>query len=858
MTEKPSKWIHCVLWVLILGAVPRPGHASDGLELSFDASRRVFVRMEEDAVARVAVSNATEHALQQVRVQLNWNGVDQTVDLGALEPGGQQLVRIDVDTHLRPAGYPLRVTASASGNAGAVRADTTRNIIIVPRPLQRMPVVMWGGGDVQTLSDIGFTHKLAWLQDYGRVWEAGAPVQVVADGKLAENGDMLDDLLANDIGAAAYLYPGRWVGRTEGVGEHYDRVDRDGTPRGRQNVCAMFDEVQDYAYNLGASLVQTFGHYPALQASLVHSEIRDATDLCFHEHDRVAFRKAAGVDIPEQVTAKNGVRYASLADFPVDRIVADDHPLLTFYRWFWKDGDGWNPLHTQVHAGLKSTGRDDLWTFFDPAVRVPSLWGSGGGVDVVSQWTYSYPDPLKIGQAADELFAMAAGRPGQQVMKMTQIIWYRSQTAPNLPDSVADRAQWELDLPDARFITISPDHLREALWTKLSRPIRGIMYHGWGSLVPSTSGSYQFTHPGTRPALTDMLHNVVQPLGPTLLKVQQDRPTKVAVLESFASQIFANRGTHGWSGSWEADVHLILQYAQLQPRILFDETVLRDGLDNYDVLVLPACDVLTAGVAARIKAFQAAGGIVVADENLAPAITPDILLESRRRSGKPDEDKRALQVLAQELRAELDPYVERYGESDNTDVVLRFRQYGEADYLFAINDRRTFGDYVGHHGRVMEQGLPAAARLTVRRRSAAVYDLAAHSIVQHESTAEGIAFDADFGPGGGGLYLILPRQIKELKLAVGTTARLGATMSVQVAVLDGQGPVPAVVPLELEILDPEGRRAEFSGAHAAVDGQLRVTVDLASNDLAGVWTVRATDNASGRVAQASVRIEPQP
>ena len=39
---------------------------------------------------------------------------------------------------------------------------------------------------------------------------------------------------------------------------------------------------------------------------------------------------------------------------------------------------------------------------------------------------------LEIGLCADELFCMAGGasRPDQQVMKMTQIIWYRNQTAP--------------------------------------------------------------------------------------------------------------------------------------------------------------------------------------------------------------------------------------------------------------------------------------------------------------------------------------------------------------------------------------------------------------------------------------------
>ena len=214
------------------------------------------------------------------------------------------------------------------------------------------------------------------------------------------------------------------------------------------------------------------------------------------------------------------MNYSRLADFPATRIIPDDHPLLRFYQWFWKEGDGWNTLHSQVHRGLKSAGRTDLWTFFDPAVRVPSVWGSGGEVDVISQWTYSYPDPIKIGQATDELLAMADGAAsGQKVMKMTQIIWYRSQTAPELPSEEARRAAWEKEIPDARFITIAPDHLREAFWSKISRPIQGIMYHGWGSLVAAEHGSYRYTNPATRGVLTELVRDVVRPLGPTLVQL---------------------------------------------------------------------------------------------------------------------------------------------------------------------------------------------------------------------------------------------------------------------------------------------------------------------------------------------------
>lgn len=839
----------CALW--IAGVV----HADDGLRIDFDASRRAFVRMESDASTRVAVSNPTTQAIADVSLQLTWNGATWTESLGDLAADARRVIDIDIDASLRPATYELQVSATGGAmQSGAVQADTTRAIVITPRPLERMPVLMWGGGDPETLADIGFTHKLMWLQDYGRVWRAGEVGQVVSDDIVATHGETLDELMTYGVGGAAYLYPGRWVGRTDGVREQYERINRDGASYGRQNVCALFPEVQDYAYNLGASLAQTFGHYPALQATLVHSEIRDATDLCFHDHDHAAYQAAAGVDIPDIVSNKNGVRYGSLSDFPADRVVADDHPLLAFYRWFWKDGDGWNPLHTQVHDGLKSTGRDDLWTFFDPAVRAPSLWGSGGGVDIVSQWTYSYPDPIKIGQAADELFAMAAGRPGQQVMKMTQIIWYRSQTAPELPEDEADRADWELELPEARFITISPDHMREALWTKLSRPVRGIMYHGWGSLVPSDHSAYKLTHRGTRPALTQMLRDVVQPLGPTLLHVRDDRPARVALLESFTSQVFANRGTHGWGKSWEADVHLILQYAQLQPQILYDETIARDGLDAYDALVMPSCDVLTESVAAEIERFQARGGIIVADENVAPRIVPDILLESRRRSEQPDVDKRALQALARQLRGELDPYVERYGEADNPDIVLRFRQYGDVDYLFAINDRRTFGDYVGHHGRVMEKGLPASATMSVQRPVAEVYDLVAHRKVPVTVAEGGVEFAAEFGPGGGGLFMILPRPITLVDFDVTEAASLGESVEVGVRVMDAEGPVPAVVPVQLEVVDPLGRSAEFSGYYAAVDGELHVTLDLASNDEPGQWRVRATELASGRQVEAVVRV----
>jgi hypothetical protein len=401
-------------------------------------------------------------------------------------------------------------------------------------------------------------------------------------------------------------------------------------------------------------------------------------------------------------------------------------------------------------------------------------------------------------------------------------------------------------------------HLREAFWAKISRPIQGIMYHGWGSLVDLELGSqhaYRYTHPETRHELGRLVRTVVEPLGPTLVQVA-DRKSDVAFLESFSSQMFAKRGAYGWNHGWAGDVYLVLHYAQLQPRIVYDETVQEEGLGAFKVLVLVDCDVLLQSIVAKIQAFQHGGGIVIGDENLCPAIRPDILIQSWQRPKQADGARALLLKAAENLRMKLDPRYTRYSESTSPNVVTRVRQYRSTDYLFAVNDLREFGDYVGHHGLVMENGLPAETTLRVNRDTGWAYDLAAHREVDVTGEDGWIGVESPLGPCEGRVLMITERAIARVRIEAPPSASPDERIPITVTVVDAEGvALDAVVPLRIDLLDPHGRPAEFSGYYGAADGRAEVRADIAANDVSGLWRVHAEELASGRTADAYVRVK---
>lgn len=824
--------------------------------LTITAPRTAYLRMEPAPTVSLTIANQVNRPLSGATLEVTGSGTTTRHDLPTIAAGDSLVLPHVFDTKLRPGVYDLTARLHVPGDPPVVREESLQ-LTLVPRPVSRMPVVMWGIGspasfdeELPRLQALGFTHCLGFGPDYSAVWKAKAPASIASPERIAEVQGMFDKALAHQFGIAANLSPGHYLDSFADL----QRFDRDGKPYSRKNANAALPEIQKFGEDLGTSVAKTFGDHPAFQAAMVNTEVRDGSQVSFSQFDRDAYRAFSGQEIPEDVQIKNGVQWGKLKGFPADRVIPDDHPILKFYRWYWTVGDGWNGMHSAVHRGLKSTGRNDLWTWFDPAIRAPSISGGGGTVDVLSQWTYTEPSPLRVGYFADEVFAMARVAPQQpRVMKMTQLFWYRSSSAPIRKTGEVIANPFDDHDPDAAYISIAPGHLRESFWTKISRPVSGLMYHGWASLVPTdgTSG-YKLTQHDLQTEFRRLHHEVLEPLGPMLLKTP-DRPTDVAYLDSFTSQMFARRGSYGYSHD---EAYLTLLHAQLQPEVIFEETLLAKELDAYRILVLADCDVLPRSVADRILAFQKRGGIVIGDPNLAPAIRPDITIPRFTRARKAAVDKQTLLTNAAQLRKDLAGRYQWPVVCDNPEIVPRLRQAGTSRYVFVVNDQREAGTYVGQHGMVQDQGLPSRGTVTLRNTKGFVYDLTARQQIHPSAGNNSLSWPVTLGPCDGNVILVTERPLEAVAIRAPEEIERGNTGRIEIAVTDGQGkPVDAVVPLEVRITDPHGRPGEYSGYHATEQGTLTLTLDLASNDTQGTWTIQTRELATGRMAASYFRVK---
>ena len=843
-------------------------------------SRLAFVRGEENAKIVLSVQNDSTQ---------NWAAVTLSTPfgekaLGEIGAGQHAAASFGIETRVKPSSRPFVAKAAIRTSAGeALSAEASFAVLIGPRLTPgTMSIALTDTTKAQwdMAKAMGFT-KVGNAHDVG----GGARRETIADGGACE--DLIRTIRArHDEALFKGLRTGissRGVLLPKGYDGHFTRKRRDGTAvegNAHAKIAIEFGHPDALAYvkKVAEENAADVASHPGMDSLYPSSEVRDKSTPSFNtEHLR--YKAQTGRDVPDGVAKRTCDKKKMRKVYP-DGIVPDDDPVLAYYRWFWKDGDGMSS-YLKAQAAPYNAIRgcsEDFYTMWAPAVRCPPIWGSGVGVDAIKSWSYAVPDAMNVGGITEDLLAMAEGCPGQQVITSTQLIIYRRSAAPVKQKDVRPAPAWLSKFPNVDFLAIPPDVLKETTWTMLAKPSFAVTFYGAGCVdkpqegVYTGKGGYRATCPGLGQTMHDLNWNVIRPLGPALRKIGREQP-KVAVLQSFTTCIMG--GAHMWG--WHEPAVSLLQRARLDPRVVYEEAILRGDLKDVSVLYAPSCEFLTPSVLAKIREFQSAGGVLVADGDLLSALSADITIpvvkfpkvpkidlpkDVDAAFGKPLVNTRAQEEtlkakrgqleICGRLRRELAGKFQPRLDSSDPEIVTYARRWRDTDYAFVVNDKRTFGDYIGQWGLVQEKGLPNAGKVTLAdadSRVRHVYELSRGGEVAFTHEDGKVVLPVSFETTDGRLYAFLSQKIAKVEVS-STEIRPGAAFEVTVRVLDEKGePIHAVLPAELHVYDAAGAELDGAGFIATENGVAKVKMLANLDDAPGGYRLVAKDRASGLVAE---------
>jgi len=167
---------------------------------------------------------------------------------------------------------------------------------------------------------------------------------------------------------------------------------------------------------------------------------------------------------------------------------------------------------------------------------------------------------------------------------------------------------------------------------------------------------------------------------------------------------------------------------------------------------------------------------------------------------------------------------------DDAEVIYSVRTAGAAQYIFVINDhqvnpvspelRKLRQKY--NHFMLMPMEFPAAAAtMTVQQSRGVLYEMFTTKEAM-KLKENGISLPLELAGGAGKLFVILPRELKKVKLEA-EPVRTADGVQLEAAVLDKEGAVPASIPLQIDITGAKERQTVY---HTTINGKLSWCVPL--------------------------------
>jgi hypothetical protein len=826
---------------------------------------------------RCELRNAGVATLQEVDVTFRLgSAMALTQRLERVAAGGSAALEFNFLADLAVGTYPLTVTA---GTADQELARFHRQVDITPAP-----------------EPAGNLQVLPWQRTFDRSY-----------GFTCGGGDLAETMRQGLGWAPHHPYLG-YPRALEGEDRVRDMNDRPG--RARFSSPYMVEQVRREA----ARYAERLAAVPAVRAVTFNSEAQWIWSHDYTPESVLWVRHTFHLDLDAWRQPPRGNQEAHQLPFgrllpavagitpPTDRIVTLTDPLYAYHRWFHGPHAPTESFLNQTLSAEVRARRADVLTIQEPILRRPAV----RAFDRVSiaQEGFSYEDPMNAVMVQEGLNAAVCGtelRPSG----MPQFLFKAGGAAPYNAMPTADlfrEAAWLCALQPIRLFTYwnfevvpRPDFADAAQHVQTQAQIEtrfGSAQPAWEDVKRVLSAEPELARtllPWTPELVAAFRHfhgAEVGPLG-ALIPAWRNRPRRVAILRSFASQLY---GDVRWPATTWLEACVVGSGVPFDLLLDEDFEARTDPLASYQLVVVSAAACLPRPAVEALQRFSARGGAVVTDPetrvslpgaqvlrplDMAGATAPRPAPTARpAATGGNVGEAQVVEAMPNPLRAggaqglaepaflELfDRVVSPEARTLSPFTWLNLLEAEGVCYVGVVNDLRVHGPLYGHFGAVRETGVPHSARVRFNSGLGNVaYDLLTSQPVALSVSGDSSTATLDLPPAGARLLVLLPATIARLDLqaqveAVAWGDHRGRQVAVRAALLDDQGRiVPGLIPATLTWRPPDGSRSDFSHHTVFRRGVLDAALPVLANGPSGIWQVEVLERASGRTAVVGVAV----
>lgn len=345
------------------------------------------------------------------------------------------------------------------------------------------------------------------------------------------------------------------------------------------------------------------------------------------------------------------------------------------------------------------------------------------------------------------------------------------------------------------------------------------------------------------------------------------RRDEIAVLSSFRDEMLGGqRHRHLWNA------HTIAQKADYQANVVSDaacEAYPEVLSDRFKAILIPhLAHGLTPALRTALAQFQKKGGLVIADA-ASEVDLPDVLVLpfAFDTEGGPHNIndhlayEQHIRPLVKQFREAVAPRLNPWFTTSGFDYTAIRSVEGDLEYWTVFSDKKPWdGKPIDKEAKDYDRWTAPGARAQFEYegstghyaapRGGVLYDMLRRERVETEP-GDTLAWTCDMVQHAGTLYLVADRPLAGLSVSCSKAVPAGSLVTIKAEAVDEEDqPFTGRVPVEFVITNPAGE--ERYRLYRTTKQPLQLKIAL--NDRPGQWRWRATDQATGLVAEGEFTV----